>query len=80
MYLGSKWPPLMHYELTPVPPSYPAHPRKNSAGAGCFFKMVVPPGFEPGSPAPKAGMIDRYTTGLNGCKGGFCTPISILVP
>lgn len=26
--------------------------------------MVVLPGFEPGTPAPKAGMIDRYTTGL----------------
>ena len=26
--------------------------------------MVVLPGFEPGSPAPKASMIDHYTTGL----------------
>ena len=26
--------------------------------------MVVLPGFEPGTPSPKAGMIDRYTTGL----------------
>ena len=26
--------------------------------------MVVPSGFEPESPAPKAGMIDHYTTGL----------------
>lgn len=25
---------------------------------------VVPGGFEPPSPAPKAGMIDLYTTGL----------------
>lgn len=28
-------------------------------------RLVVPPGFEPGSPAPKAGMIDHYTTGLS---------------
>ena len=28
-------------------------------------KNVIPPGgFEPPSPAPKAGMIDRYTTGV----------------
>ena len=27
-------------------------------------KLVVLPGFEPGSPAPKASMIDHYTTGL----------------
>ncbi len=26
--------------------------------------MVVPSGFEPESLAPKAGMIDHYTTGL----------------
>ncbi len=26
--------------------------------------MVVLSGFEPESPAPKAGMIDHYTTGL----------------
>ena len=26
--------------------------------------MVVLPGFEPRSPAPKASMIDHYTTGL----------------
>lgn len=26
--------------------------------------MVVLPGFEPGSLAPKANMIDHYTTGL----------------
>lgn len=29
-----------------------------------IVSQVVPPGFEPGSPAPKAGMIDHYTTGL----------------
>ena len=28
------------------------------------IRMVVPGGFEPPSPAPKAGMIDHYTTGL----------------
>ena len=27
---------------------------------------IAPGGFEPPSPAPKAGMIDRYTTGLFG--------------
>ena len=27
-------------------------------------QMVVPSGFEPESPAPKASMIDHYTTGL----------------
>ena len=27
-------------------------------------RTVVPNGFEPLSPAPKAGMIDHYTTGL----------------
>ena len=27
-------------------------------------KKIVPNGFEPLSPAPKAGMIDHYTTGL----------------
>ena len=26
--------------------------------------MVVPPGFEPGSPGPKPEMMDHYTTGL----------------
>ena len=26
--------------------------------------LVVPPGFEPGSPGPKPGMMDHYTTGL----------------
>ena len=26
--------------------------------------LVVPSGFEPESPAPKASMIDHYTTGL----------------
>ncbi len=30
--------------------------------------MVVLPGFEPGSLAPKAGMIDLYTTGLLGIR------------
>lgn len=25
---------------------------------------LAPPGFEPGTSAPKAEMIDRYTTGL----------------
>ena len=25
---------------------------------------IALPGFEPGSPAPKAGMLDRYTIGL----------------
>lgn len=28
------------------------------------MKKVVPGGFEPPSPAPKASMIDHYTTGL----------------
>ncbi len=28
------------------------------------YQMVVPSGFEPESPAPKASMIDHYTTGL----------------
>ena len=28
-------------------------------------KEIVPSGFEPLSPAPKAGMIDHYTTGLH---------------
>ena len=36
--------------------------------------MVVLPGFEPGSPAPKAGMIDHYTTGL--CLPHICTGIN----
>ena len=26
--------------------------------------LVVPPGFEPGSPGPKPDMMDHYTTGL----------------
>ena len=26
--------------------------------------LVVPPGFEPGSPGPKPEMMDHYTTGL----------------
>ena len=29
-----------------------------------YFVMVVPPGFEPGSPGPKPEMMDHYTTGL----------------
>gem|GEM_PF-2761567 len=29
-----------------------------------FFILVVPPGFEPGSPGPKPEMMDHYTTGL----------------
>lgn len=29
-----------------------------------YGKRVVPSGFEPESPAPKASMIDHYTTGL----------------
>ena len=33
-------------------------------GAPADGGMVVPSGFEPESLAPKAGMIDRYTTGL----------------
>ena len=28
--------------------------------------LVVPPGFEPGSPGPKPDMMDHYTTGLVG--------------
>ena len=32
--------------------------------------MVVPCGFEPQFPAPKAGVIDRYTTGLLGKRFG----------
>ena len=28
------------------------------------WEQVVPSGFEPESPAPKASMIDHYTTGL----------------
>jgi hypothetical protein len=28
------------------------------------FSQVAPPGFEPGSRAPKANMMDHYTTGL----------------
>ncbi len=30
--------------------------------------MVVPSGFEPESLAPKAGMIDHYTTGLRDAR------------
>ena len=29
-----------------------------------YLPVVVPPGFEPGSSAPKAEVLDRYTTGL----------------
>ena len=29
-----------------------------------FLILVVPPGFEPGSPGPKPEMMDHYTTGL----------------
>ena len=32
------------------------------------MRMVVLSGFEPESPAPKAGMIDHYTTGLFGLE------------
>ena len=28
------------------------------------IELVVPPGFEPGSPGPKPEMMDHYTTGL----------------
>ena len=34
------------------------------------MEMVVPGGFEPPSLAPKASMIDRYTTGL--CFPDLC--------
>ena len=30
----------------------------------CDNFLVVPPGFEPGSPGPKPEMMDHYTTGL----------------
>ena len=29
-----------------------------------YYFLVVPPGFEPGSPGPKPEMMDHYTTGL----------------
>lgn len=29
-----------------------------------FIKRIAPAGFEPASPAPKAGRIDHYPTGL----------------
>ena len=30
--------------------------------------LVVPPGFEPGSPGPKPEMMDHYTTGLSAVR------------
>ncbi len=43
--------------------SWPNYPR-NSENYNARGMLVAPPGFEPGSQAPKACMLDRYTTGL----------------
>ena len=37
---------------------------RNSENYNARGMLVAPPGFEPGSQAPKACMLDRYTTGL----------------
>ena len=42
---------------------WPNYPR-NSVNYNSRGVLVAPPGFEPGSQAPKACMLDRYTTGL----------------
>ena len=31
-------------------------------------RLVVPPGFEPGSEEPESSMMDRYTKGLYPCQ------------
>ena len=37
----------------------------------CDNFLVVPPGFEPGSPGPKPEMMDHYTTGLRAALDGL---------